>query len=96
MAAHASEASFVEVSGVVGVHSGVNSQVFNVVEVFVIEQRIVGGGEHLAHVLRLLAQKRVLLSPHSNITALVAPRVRRVPPLESLLATYIAHATHVE
>ena len=96
LATDASQARLVQVGGVVAVHGCVNAFVMHVVQVLVIQERVVGRCKHFAHVVCLFAEKGILLTAHTNIAALVAPGLRSVPPLESFLAGGIAHTTAVQ
>jgi hypothetical protein len=65
----------------------------HIVEVLMLHKRIVGRCIHLAHVCSLLAEDGALLASHAKVTALLAVKDRRVPPLKSLHTRGVTHAT---
>ena len=93
LTAESCRACLVQISSIVGVHNCMDSHVWHIVEVLMLHKRIVGGCIHLAHVRSLLAEDGRLLASHAKVTALLAVKDRRVPPLESFHTRGVAHAT---
>ena len=85
----------VHVACIVGVHSGVDSHVLNIIQRLSLLECVVARCKHLAHVVGLLAQQSITLASAANIATLLAPERAAVVPLEGFLAGGVTHPTIV-